>query len=155
MMRRGLFAALFSSFIVHHSSFDERRENPNTETPMERPFAITLAPDSGLANKTGPWRTQKPQYVHRLPPCNNACPAGENVQEWLYAAEVPASGLQEHEVVADITGATKPMSIGMLLACRGRGPVQYMAHQPAGPSQPLLLPLAVPNSPPNGQRSDE
>jgi NADPH-dependent glutamate synthase beta subunit-like oxidoreductase len=26
-------------------------------------------------------------YVHRLPPCNNACPAGENIQEWLYHAE--------------------------------------------------------------------
>ena len=28
-----------------------------------------------------------PSYVHRLPPCNNACPAGENCQEWLYHAE--------------------------------------------------------------------
>ena len=54
---------------------------------MQTPFAITLAPDSGLANKTGTWRTQKPLYVSLMPPCNNACPAGENTQEWLYYAE--------------------------------------------------------------------
>jgi 2-oxoacid:acceptor oxidoreductase delta subunit (pyruvate/2-ketoisovalerate family) len=26
-------------------------------------------------------------YVDRLPPCNDACPAGENIQKWLYDAE--------------------------------------------------------------------
>ena len=25
--------------------------------------------------------------MHRLPPCSDACPAGENCQEWLYHAE--------------------------------------------------------------------
>jgi 2-oxoacid:acceptor oxidoreductase delta subunit (pyruvate/2-ketoisovalerate family) len=29
----------------------------------------------------------RPEYVDRLPPCNNACPAGENIQAWLYHAE--------------------------------------------------------------------
>jgi NADPH-dependent glutamate synthase beta subunit-like oxidoreductase len=32
---------------------------------------------------TGPFRTQKPLYLDLLPPCNNACPAGENIQAWL------------------------------------------------------------------------
>lgn len=54
---------------------------------MERPFAITLSKDSSLANHTGSWRVEKPEYVHRMPPCNNACPAGENIQNWLYIAE--------------------------------------------------------------------
>jgi NADPH-dependent glutamate synthase beta subunit-like oxidoreductase len=54
---------------------------------MEKPFAITLDVGTSLANKTGSWRTERPVYVHRLPPCNNACPAGENIQEWLYRAE--------------------------------------------------------------------
>src|SRR3954447_17949702 len=54
---------------------------------MEKPFAITLDIGTSLANKTGSWRTERPQYVHRLPPCNNACPAGENIQQWLYHAE--------------------------------------------------------------------
>lgn len=32
---------------------------------------------------TGYVRTQKPVYLDFLPPCNNACPAGENIQAWL------------------------------------------------------------------------
>ena len=52
-----------------------------------KPFAITLDPNSSLANHTGNWRTMRPVYVDRLPPCNHACPAGENIQAWLYLAE--------------------------------------------------------------------
>ncbi|WP_420473495.1 NAD(P)-binding protein [Noviherbaspirillum sp. ST9] len=54
---------------------------------MDKPFAITLDVGSSLANRTGSWRTTRPVYVDRLPPCNNACPAGENIQAWLYHAE--------------------------------------------------------------------
>ena len=54
---------------------------------MRKPFAITLDPGSSLANHTGSWRTMRPEYVDRLPPCNQACPAGENIQGWLYHAE--------------------------------------------------------------------
>jgi NADPH-dependent glutamate synthase beta subunit-like oxidoreductase len=52
-----------------------------------KPFAITLDPGSSLANRTGSWRTVRPEYVDRLPPCNDACPAGENIQGWLFHAE--------------------------------------------------------------------
>jgi NADPH-dependent glutamate synthase beta subunit-like oxidoreductase len=51
------------------------------------PFAITLDPGTSLANQTGTWRSLRPNYVDRLPPCNHACPAGENIQQWLYHAE--------------------------------------------------------------------
>jgi len=54
---------------------------------MDKPFAITLDPGSSLANRTGSWRTVRPVYVDRLPPCNHACPAGENIQGWLFHAE--------------------------------------------------------------------
>jgi 2-oxoacid:acceptor oxidoreductase delta subunit (pyruvate/2-ketoisovalerate family) len=54
---------------------------------MRKPFAITLDPGSSLANHTGTWRTMRPVYVDRLPPCNHACPAGENIQGWLAHAE--------------------------------------------------------------------
>ncbi|MFZ1854848.1 MAG: FAD-dependent oxidoreductase, partial [Candidatus Nanopelagicales bacterium] len=54
---------------------------------MEKPFAITLDVGSSLANKTGTWRTERPIYTNSMPPCNNACPAGENIQGWLYDAE--------------------------------------------------------------------
>jgi NADPH-dependent glutamate synthase beta subunit-like oxidoreductase len=54
---------------------------------MQKPFAITLDPGSSLANKTGTWRSQRPVYVDRLPPCNAQCPAGEDIQGWLFHAE--------------------------------------------------------------------
>jgi 2-oxoacid:acceptor oxidoreductase delta subunit (pyruvate/2-ketoisovalerate family) len=54
---------------------------------MEHPFATSLDPGTSLANQTGSWRTSKPVYVDRMPRCNNACPAGENIQNWLHYAE--------------------------------------------------------------------
>jgi NADPH-dependent glutamate synthase beta subunit-like oxidoreductase len=36
---------------------------------------------------TGPVRTRRPVYVDLLPPCNQACPAGENIQAWLALAQ--------------------------------------------------------------------
>jgi len=54
---------------------------------MDKPFAITLDPGSSLANKTGTWRTLRPVYISRLPPCNATCPAGEDIQGWLFHAE--------------------------------------------------------------------
>lgn len=54
---------------------------------MDKPFAITLDPGSSLANHTGSWRTERPVYVDRLPPCNHQCPAGEDIQGWLFHAE--------------------------------------------------------------------
>jgi 2-oxoacid:acceptor oxidoreductase delta subunit (pyruvate/2-ketoisovalerate family) len=60
----------------------------------EKPFAITLDVGSSLANKTGNWRTERAVYVDRLPPCNHACPAGENIQQWLYDAEEGGEGYE-------------------------------------------------------------
>ncbi|HLN49336.1 MAG TPA: NAD(P)-binding protein [Steroidobacteraceae bacterium] len=54
---------------------------------MTKPFAITLDVGSSLANRTGSWRTSRPVYIDRLPPCNHQCPAGEDIQGWLYHAE--------------------------------------------------------------------
>ncbi len=54
---------------------------------MEIPFAITLDVGSSRSNHTGSWRVERPVYVDRMPPCNDACPAGENIQGWLYHAE--------------------------------------------------------------------
>lgn len=55
--------------------------------PGTEPFAITLEVGSSLLNETGSWRSERPIYVDLLPPCNQACPAGENIQQWLYRAE--------------------------------------------------------------------
>lgn len=54
---------------------------------MQKPFAITLDVGSSLANHTGSWRNARPVYLDRLPPCNHQCPAGENIQGWLFHAE--------------------------------------------------------------------
>jgi len=51
------------------------------------PFAITLEVGSSRANHTGSWRVERAVYVDRMPPCNDGCPAGENIQQWLYRAE--------------------------------------------------------------------
>ena len=61
---------------------------------MNKPFAITLDVGSSLANKTGSWRTERPVYRDLLPPCNNACPAGENIQAWLFEAEEGGEGYE-------------------------------------------------------------
>jgi len=45
---------------------------------------MTELPDlSHAAHRAGPVRSRMPIYVDLLPPCNQACPAGENIQEWL------------------------------------------------------------------------
>jgi NADPH-dependent glutamate synthase beta subunit-like oxidoreductase len=36
---------------------------------------------------SGPVRSRRPLYVDLLPPCNHACPAGENIQAWLALAQ--------------------------------------------------------------------
>ena len=54
---------------------------------MTLPYAISLPADSGRRNRTGTWRVERPVYVDRVPPCTTSCPAGEEVQAWLYAAE--------------------------------------------------------------------
>jgi 2-oxoacid:acceptor oxidoreductase delta subunit (pyruvate/2-ketoisovalerate family) len=66
-----------------------------------KPYAITLDVGSSLANKTGSWRTERPEYVHRLPPCSQACPAGENVQQWLYHAEEGAYEAAWRQIMED------------------------------------------------------
>ncbi len=68
---------------------------------MQKPFAITLDIGSSLANKTGSWRTEVPRYVHRLPPCNDGCPAGENCQQWLFQAESGDYEAAWRQIMAD------------------------------------------------------
>jgi len=36
---------------------------------------------------TGHRRTERPVYMDFMPPCNSACPAGENIQAWLDDAQ--------------------------------------------------------------------
>jgi len=44
---------------------------------------LTRPPDLLHETHIGPARVRHPEYVSLLPPCNAACPAGENIQRWL------------------------------------------------------------------------
>ncbi len=57
----------------------------------------------------------------------------------ILSVETLQQDLHEGEVISDLTGATKLMSIAMLLACGDRWPVQYMVRQPNGSAVPLQL----------------
>jgi formate dehydrogenase beta subunit len=46
-------------------------------------YDLTRPPDLLHETHMGPIRLQRPDYVSLLPPCNAACPAGENIQAWL------------------------------------------------------------------------
>ncbi|HKL63308.1 MAG TPA: NAD(P)-binding protein, partial [Woeseiaceae bacterium] len=50
---------------------------------------------------TGPERERRPVYVDLLPPCNAACPAGENIQAWLGAAQAGDYETAWRTLVAD------------------------------------------------------
>ena len=61
---------------------------------MNEPFAVTLGPGTSKANRTGSWRSERPVYLDRVAPCGHACPAGEDVREWLYAAQSGDAGFE-------------------------------------------------------------
>jgi len=58
---------------------------------------IDLTRDRG----TGPFRTRQPVWSDLLPPCNNACPAGENIQAWLALAQAGDYRAAWETLVAD------------------------------------------------------
>jgi 2-oxoacid:acceptor oxidoreductase delta subunit (pyruvate/2-ketoisovalerate family) len=79
---------------------------------MDHPFAVTLEVGTSRANHTGSWRTSRPVYVDRLPPCNHACPAGENIQAWLFHAEAG-----DYEAVWRALTADNPLPAVMGRVC--------------------------------------
>ncbi len=81
----------------------ERRPAPGPARPSRD---ITPLPDLVHGrSRSGPVRSERPVYVDLLPPCNNACPAGENIQGWL--AQVQAG---QHEQAWRILVADNPFA---------------------------------------------
>ncbi|HET7724525.1 MAG TPA: NAD(P)-binding protein [Propionibacteriaceae bacterium] len=63
---------------------------------------ITERPDlSQGTGRVGPVRSRMPVYMDLLPPCNNACPAGENIQEWLRLVKAGQEELAWRQLVQD------------------------------------------------------
>jgi formate dehydrogenase beta subunit len=54
---------------------------------MSTPDITKPADLTAHADGTGPMRKQRPLYVDFMPPCNSACPAGENIQAWMNEAQ--------------------------------------------------------------------
>ncbi len=54
---------------------------------IEHELDITPVVDLTSEKGAGPVRVQRPVYVDHLPPCNMACPAGEDIQGWLSFAQ--------------------------------------------------------------------
>lgn len=52
------------------------------ETDITKPIDL-----STHAEGTGPKRFRQPVYVDFMPPCNSACPAGQNIQAWMAHAQ--------------------------------------------------------------------
>jgi NADPH-dependent glutamate synthase beta subunit-like oxidoreductase len=74
--------------MVHSFVSNRKRARPlaievQSSLAREQASMQTSATSSGA----GAWRTERPVYVDRLPPCNQACPTGENIQSWLYHAQ--------------------------------------------------------------------
>ncbi len=47
---------------------------------------LAFEPGSSTAYRTGDWRTAKPVYRDKWPPCSQTCPASEDIQGWLALA---------------------------------------------------------------------
>ena len=56
-----------------------------TDKQVQVPLcAVSTA--SSLLNKTGSWRFAEPQFIDRVSPCNQQCPAGEDITGYMYLA---------------------------------------------------------------------
>ena len=62
-------------------------DNEQGTSPPRQAHDLTPVVDLTLRHGPGPFRTRLPNYVSLLPPCNHACPAGENIQAWLAFAQ--------------------------------------------------------------------
>jgi formate dehydrogenase (NADP+) beta subunit len=56
------------------------------ESARPQPHDLTPVVDLSVEG-AGPFRTRRPDYIAFKPPCNHACPAGENIQAWLALAQ--------------------------------------------------------------------
>jgi NADPH-dependent glutamate synthase beta subunit-like oxidoreductase len=63
---------------------------------------VTPLPDLAHGrSRAGPDRVERPVYVDLLPPCNAACPAGENIQAWLACVQAGEHESAWRTLVAD------------------------------------------------------
>jgi NADPH-dependent glutamate synthase beta subunit-like oxidoreductase len=83
------FAAVFTTWrvevVTKHEGFLVAEESSSVR--RTRPDMTPLPDLLHGRSRAGPIRQRRPIYVDLLPPCNVACPAGENIQAWLADAQ--------------------------------------------------------------------
>jgi len=54
----------------------------------KRPFLppMSFSYEGSQASKTGTWRYLTPAYLNKLAPCNESCPAGEDIEAAMVLA---------------------------------------------------------------------
>lgn len=65
------------------------------------PKDLTPVLQATMQKGAGARRWQRPAWIDHLPPCNSACPAGENIQAWLAHARDGDFEAAWHTLVAD------------------------------------------------------
>ncbi len=86
---------------------------------MSKQLDMTPQPDLSQKTGTGPVRTRLPVWRPALPPCNHACPAGENIQAWLALAEAGRFEAAWQTLIEDNPAACGPWP-GLLSPLRER-----------------------------------
>ena len=81
-----------------------RPKKPALSKPSLPPMSLSF--EGTLATKTGTWRYLTPAYLNKLAPCNEACPAGEDVE-----AAMVLSGQE------DYIGAWEKITLEILQSC--------------------------------------
>ena len=61
---------------------------------------LAFEPGSSTAYHTGDWRSQRPFYHDKWPPCGQTCPASEDIQAWLALASDHQWEAAWHKLVA-------------------------------------------------------
>ena len=61
-----------------------KKKMPGKKKPSLPPMSVSLEPT--LATKTGTWRYLTPAYADKLAPCNEVCPAGEDIEAAMVLA---------------------------------------------------------------------
>ncbi len=68
---------------------------------MKQPADMTPAISLTAERGTGPVQARHPEWINLQPPCNGACPAGENVQAWLALAQAGSYRAAWEAIVRD------------------------------------------------------
>ncbi len=79
--------------------------NPIIYNALEEVPAFVIARGNMLWNKTGSWRYLRPVYRPMTPPCNNGCPAGNNIEGFIRLA-----GEKNYAAALDLIKQENPLS---------------------------------------------